>query len=449
MDNIRSLLVSALLLTFFASIAHPKALCSQAKADRKPMVVVISLDAFGYESLRDPYLPAPTLRSLMRSGAYASMQPVNPTVTWPNHTAMVTGVDASQHHVLVNGLIVDQRSPRAPHIDADAPKSQLVAVPTVYDAAHAAGLTTAEVDWVAITKAESIDWSFAEKPDPQSKVVQEMLKDGLIQISDLENFFKPSQAWRDRIYTNAAIEILRKHHPNLLLVHLLALDGIEHQTGFGNDSGRNTIAFLDDRVKEIMEAVRAAGDLDRTTFLIVSDHGQQTIHHQLHPNVLLREAHFQDPSAEGGLTFCLPEGGSAMIYQEHATTSSIPALKRLFEGKPGVRSVLTAEEAAQQGYPLPSQSNQAPDLLLFALDDYSFSGGDTGEYETTGKETGGHGYPNTNPLMQEIFIASGAGITKQGEIPAFPNLNVAPTIARLLGISLENTSGNALAIIAK
>jgi hypothetical protein len=33
------------------------------------------------------------------------MRPVNPTVTWPNHTAIVTGVDASEHHVLFNGLL--------------------------------------------------------------------------------------------------------------------------------------------------------------------------------------------------------------------------------------------------------------------------------------------------------------------------------------------------------
>ena len=71
---------------------------------------------------------------------------------------MVTGVDASRHHVLVNGLIVNQRTAMPPGIDMGAPKSQLVAAPTVYDAAHRAGLTTAQVDWVAIEGAPSIDW---------------------------------------------------------------------------------------------------------------------------------------------------------------------------------------------------------------------------------------------------------------------------------------------------
>src|SRR5690242_6068826 len=72
----------------------------QAKAHKHKTIVVISLDGFPAYALDYPCLPIPTLRMLARDGvAAASMQPVNPTVTWPNHTALVTGVDASKHHV--------------------------------------------------------------------------------------------------------------------------------------------------------------------------------------------------------------------------------------------------------------------------------------------------------------------------------------------------------------
>ena len=74
-------------------------------------MVVISLDGFPAYALNDPRLPIPTLRKLAREGAAAAaMQPINPTVTWPNHTTMVTGVDASRHQVLFNGLLT--RNPR-------------------------------------------------------------------------------------------------------------------------------------------------------------------------------------------------------------------------------------------------------------------------------------------------------------------------------------------------
>jgi predicted AlkP superfamily pyrophosphatase or phosphodiesterase len=257
------------------------------------------------------------------------------------------------------------------------------------------------------------------------------------------DFGAPSQAWRDRIYTRAAIDIIQRHHPDLLLLHLLALDSIEHDTGFGNDSGRNTIAFLDDRVKDVVDAVRAAGELDRTTFIIVSDHGQQSVHQRVHPNVLLKQAGLQEGAANQP-TYCVADGGFALLYQPHATAASIAKLKSLFAGQPGIRSVLSPAEAAEEGWPVPARSDQAPDLLLYAADGYDFVEGDSGAPVTPTKEIGAHGYPNTDPLMQGIFIAAGYGIRPQGEISAFANLDVAPTIARLLGVSMGEIQGKAL-----
>jgi Uncharacterized proteins of the AP superfamily len=435
--------VAATALLFAGGVSLP--LCAQAaSATQRPKIIVISLDAFAAVSLHEPQLPAPTLHALMQRGAYAvSMQPINPTVTWPNHTAMVTGVDASRHHVLVNGLIVNQRSASLPGIDMGAPKSQLVAVPTVYDAAHQAGLTTAQVDWVAIEGSRNIDWQFAEHPDPDGAIEQDLVRQNIITHDQLAHFGEPSQAWRDRIYTRAAVDIIQQHHPDLLLLHLLALDSIEHETGFGNNSGRNTIAFLDDRVKDVVDAVRAAGELDRTTFIIVSDHGQQNVHQQLHPNVLLKQAGLQADSATRP-TFCLTDGGFALVFQQHATDASRKALKSLFAGQPGIRSALTPAEAAKQGWPTPAQSDQAPDLLLYAADGYAFSKGDTGDYVTPTLEVGDHGYPNSDPFMQGIFIAAGFGIQPKGEIPAFPNVDIAPTIARLLHVSLGAIQGKPL-----
>ncbi len=425
------------------SVALP--LCAQAvSATQRPKVVVISLDAFGAASLHEPELPVPTLQALMQRGAYAAaMQSINPTITWPNHTAMVTGDDASLHHVLVNGLIVNQRTATPPRIEMWVPKSRLVAVPTVYDAAHQAGLTAAQVDWVAIEDTPSIDWPFAERPDPDGAIEQDLVRQGVITHDQLVHFGEPSQAWRDRMYTRAAIDIIQKHHPDLLLLHLLALDSIEHETGFGNVSGRYPIAFLDDRVKDVIDAVRAAGELDRTTFIIVSDHGQQSVHQLLHPNVLLKQAGLQAASAIQP-SYCIVDGGFALVFQRHATEASTKALKSLFAGKPGIRSALTSAEAAKEGWPTPAQSDQAPDLLLYAADGYAFKEGDAGDYVTSTREIGAHGYPNSDPLMQGIFIAAGFGIRPKGEIPAFLNVDIAPTIARLLHVSLGTIQGKPL-----
>jgi hypothetical protein len=126
------------------------------------VLVLLSLDGFPAYALNDPHLPIPELRALARRGSFARrMQVTNPTVTWPNHTTLVTGVRAMDHGVLFNGAL--NRNAGALAIDASVDKARLVTGSTLYDAAHKSGLTTAQVAWVAIDRAPSIDWRSPNK----------------------------------------------------------------------------------------------------------------------------------------------------------------------------------------------------------------------------------------------------------------------------------------------
>ena len=417
---------------------------AQTAAQRKPIVVVISLDAFGASLLHDPLLPVPELHALMKSGTYAvSMQPVNPTVTWPNHTAMVTGVSPAKHGLIANGQITGQRTGKVPHVEFHADKAKLVRVPTVYDEAHAAGLGTAEMDWVAIENPGTIDWSFFEQPVVTSPLITEMIADGALTKDELKDFnSKPSQPYRDRLYTRGATFAIKHHHPNLVLLHLLALDGNEHTYGYGTPAGAVTAAFLDDRVKEVVDAVREAGDLDRTTFLIVSDHGQSSVHHTASPNEILKAAGVTPEQATA-----LAEGGAAYIYEAHANPELDAKIRAAFAASPATDTVPTPAEQAAQDWPLPADNPTAPDVLVYAKEDWKF--GDRVPAQQPEAQTGAHGYPNTRPLMQEIFIASGAAIKQEGEQPSFPNIDVAATIAKILGVSYAGMDGKPLNAILK
>lgn len=427
------------------SVAMSASAVFAQKVDRsRPMVVVISLDAFGAESLRDPNVPAPTLRKLMSQGAYArSMEPVNPTVTWPNHTAMITGVNVSKHFVFANGLIENQRvEGKEPHVRPYPPRKDLVHAPTLYDLVHNSGMTTAQVDWVAIhldpSEPQTVDYKFAEDPDPDGPVEKEMIAAGEATRDQLAHFHGAgtSQPWRDRLYTQAAARIIREHHPNLMLLHLLALDSMEHHYGYNTDAGFATIAFLDDRVKDIVDAVREAGDIDRTTFVIVSDHGQQSVHHLVHPNAMLRAAGISASEATA-----IPEGGLTLVYEKHATPELTARIKQAFEEKEGFLRIVTPEHYAEEEFPKPSETSQSPDVIGYATDDYAMAGGDSGPAVTPTAQQGQHGYPRTNPLMHEIFISAGKGIRAVGEIPTFPNVDVAPTLAHLLGVKMTDIQG--------
>ena len=441
---LRTMMVAGVVLaTGIGSQAQAPQGVPAATPRRAPMVVVISLDAFGASLLDQPLLPVPTLHALMKNGSYArSMQPVNPTVTWPNHTSMVTGVAPAKHGLIANGQITGQRTGKVPTVEFHADKTALVRVPTVYDRAHDAGLTTAEMDWVAVENAKSIDWSFFEQPVASSPLLKEMLGDGSLTQAELDVFRKGSQAYRDRLYTRGATYSIRHHHPNLVLLHLLALDSAEHTYGFDTMAGVNTAAFLDDQVKEVVDAVREAGDLDRTTFLIVSDHGQSSVHHSVDPNTVLKEAGI--PASEAT---ALAEGGAAYIYETHRTPELTAKIRAAFAANPATDSVPTDEQIVAQGWPSRSDNPTAFDVLVFAKEDWKFGGG-TGQ-GVSEPQTGAHGYPNTRPLMQEIFIASGAAIRSAGEQPAFPNINVAATIAQILGLPQTGMDGKPVIAILK
>ncbi|HEY4356175.1 MAG TPA: alkaline phosphatase family protein [Acidobacteriaceae bacterium] len=433
------------------SIASVAILCAVTvagvaqKPERKAMVVVISLDAFGAALLSQPLTPVPTLHSLMKSGSYArSMQPVNPTVTWPNHTSMVTGVTAAKHGLIANGQITGQRTGKVPTVVFHADKAALVRVPTVYDRAHDAGLTTAEMDWVAIENTKSIDWSFFEQPVAKSVLLQEMLKDGSLTQAELDSFHQASQAYRDRLYTRGATYAIKHHHPNLVLLHLLALDSAEHLYGFDTMAGTNTAAFLDDRVKEVVDAVRDAGDLDRTTFLIVSDHGQSSVHHTVDPNAVLTEAGI--PASEAT---ALAEGGATYIYETHHSPDLTAKIRATFAASVATDSVPTDEEMASQGWPSRSDNTTAPDVVAYAKEGWTFGGSGGANGKAVEPQRGAHGYPNTRPLMQSIFIANGVAIRSAGEQPSFPNIDVAATIAQILGLPQTGMDGKPLTGILK
>jgi predicted AlkP superfamily pyrophosphatase or phosphodiesterase len=424
-----------------------------AKANRHKTIVVISLDGFPAYAMDDPRLPIPTLRRLAREGVVAaSMQPVNPTVTWPNHTALVTGVDASKHHVLFNGLLTRPDRAGRPSIEPWRDKDLMVHAPTIYDVAFQDGLTTAQVDWVAIYHAKTITWQFPELPDPNGMIEREMIADGTVTAEQLRTFEDSSQAWQDEIWTAAAAKILEKK-PNLLLFHLLTLDDTNHEYAPMSPASFTAMAFLDAKVKQILDVLQRTGQARDATLFIVSDHGFRAYKHKIHPNVLLRKNGLfsAEPGQAKGDAWVLSEGGTAAVYitnpDRKAELSS--ELRRILTGVEGIDHVYGVEDFPKLGLPVPTTSDQAPDLVLAASPDYMFSNESDGDFVTEVSAGGTHGYLNTDPKMQAIFIAWGAGIPKGVRLNSISNLDVAPTIAALLGLEMKQAQGHAIPEIAK
>jgi hypothetical protein len=81
-------------------------------------------------------------------------------------------------------------------------------------------------------------------------------------------------------------------------------------------------------------------------------------------------------------------------------------------------------------------------LLLTAKDGYSFSGATGGPVTAAvAQQAGSHGYPASDPEMDAIFIASGYGVRGGVRLDRIANLDIAPTVAKLLGVALPTAKG--------
>jgi predicted AlkP superfamily pyrophosphatase or phosphodiesterase len=415
-------------------------------ADKNRHVIVVSLDGFAAHTLNDPAVPFPVLRKMIAEGASAeAMLPVNPTVTWPNHTAIISGVTPAKHGVIYNGLPVRPGPGKALKVEPWVPKTELVQTRTVYDAAHEAGLTTAEVDWVAIFKPPTVTWAFPELPSAEGKIEQEMLKAGTLTEAELKGWRQANILQRDEVWTRAAVHIIEKHKPNLLMYHLLTTDSAQHSYGTKSLAGNAALVLADRQVQKLIDAVDRAGIRDRTTFIIVSDHGFKTYRHVIHPNALLKQKGLLR-SQEDADGWVIPEGGTAHVYvtREEKRKEVLDAFRAPI---PGVAQVIAPEEYAKWGYPKPTPNGRMGDLVLVGANDYAFDAAFEGAVNTDtpgGAPRGAHGYINSDPDMNAILVAWGAGIKRGVKTPPKPNVDVAATIAKLLGVEVKGMEGKVL-----
>ena len=414
-------------------------------------IVLISLDGFPSWALDDPYLPVPTLRRLAARGALAQgMRPVNPTVTWPNHTTLITGVTPAKHGVLFNGLL--KRDPGVPpRVEPWLHRDEMVRVKTLYDIAHARGLTTAQVDWVAIQDAPTVTWAFPERPPPAGQIAQELVKAGVLSQTELETFATRNIVWRDRMWTQAAAHIIEKHRPNLMMFHLLNLDSTQHRYGPRTHAAMTTMSLLDAQVAEIVAAVDRAGLTARTTFVVVSDHGFKLVKRQIRLNAAFMKAGLlkaQDGKVLQSDAYVVPEGGSAIVYLTvpDPTGELLARARKAITGVEGIDSVIEPADYARLGLPLPTVNNQMGVLFVTPKEGYSFTAavGEEVVVDATEGSLGAHGYPATDADLSALFIASGAGIRQGVTLGVIDNVDVAPTMAELLGLSLPNVDGRVL-----
>jgi predicted AlkP superfamily pyrophosphatase or phosphodiesterase len=380
------------------------------------------------------------------------MKVSNPSVTWPNHTSLTTGVRPEKHGVLFNGVL-ERSGPGLPaKVNPRKDKSDLVHATTIYDVMHAAGLTTSAINWPCTRNTVAIVDNFPDVPESLDhttpRLIAELKQTGLVSEKEFEVFPKSGTPVRDRIWTQAVCHCIRQRKPNLVLFHPLNVDAVHHRYGPQTPAGYTAVAYADTLVREVVKAVDDAGIRDRTTIVVVSDHGFMAIPQTLQPNVLLRQAGMLTVEGTQIVTaraHVIPEGGIGMVYLTVPDKIEEDRKKvvELFRDREGIAAILTPDEFARHGLPHPGEYAQMADLILVAKDGYGIGPVAASEQYVHKSEAtlGTHGFLSTNPMMNATFIVSGAGVKPGTLIDVIENIDVCPTIAHLLGVDFKTADG--------
>jgi hypothetical protein len=147
----------------------------------------------------------------------------------------------------------------------------------------------------------------------------------------------------------------------------------------------------------------------------------------------------------------MSEGGTALVYLTvtDADGQLLARARAALTGIEGIDTIIEPSDYGAYGLPTPQASDQMGALLLTAKDGYSFSTAATGEVVADAAEgsLGAHGYLSTDPELQALFIASGRGIKAGVTIDSMQTIDLAPTMARLLGLELKDVDGRVLSEI--
>lgn len=426
--------LAAALLLVHAAIAQP------AKH-----VVLITIDGLRPEFYLDASWGAVNLQQLKDAGTCAAgVNGIFPTVTFPSHTTLLTGERPSVHGICFNNPF----QANGPSVDWHWFYKD-IKIPTLWDAVRNAGLKSGSVLW-PVSVGAPIDYNIPDiwtignsdrleitrryaSPEGFWEEVQ-LNATGRLEANDF-NLDKDYLSMDDNVARMAAY-ILRKYKPAFTTVHLPIVDHAEHEDGRDGAQVRRAVSGVDRSIRTIIEALDKAGIRENTAIIVTGDHGFVDRHTNFYPNVLLANAGLIKEVSSGNWKARFhPAGGSAFLYlKDQKDTRSLAQVKKILAGLPDDQKrmfrVIEGEELKASG----ADPNAV--LALAAERGYAFSGATSGDVirESRG---GSHGYYPNFPDIQTGFIGSGAGFKKGVQMPAIEMVDIAPIIAKLLGVPFK------------
>ena len=426
----------------FGSVSGVRA---QSKPAEPRHVIMISIDGLKPETYTKPGpSKVPTLRRLAKEGVFAEgVIGVTPTVTYPSHITMITGVLPAVHGIPAN-TIIDPAGTSNSEWYRYARDIKATTLPGVI---KARGLRTAGVFWPVTIGMDSLDFNVPEAAYYTHPKMMDLLRVISFPRDIIDSFEIASGkplTWpmTDDDRVALAIWFFKTQRPHLTLLHIFATDSAQHTFGPGSPEALKSIERADEHVQMILDAVKETGLQDRTDIVVVSDHGFLPLEKQLQLNALFKQEKLIEVNPETNRVtkwdaWFHANGGSGFIYLKNpddaALRDRVAGLLKKVAADPanGVVTVWDREALTKAG---------ADPQASFGVDmkEGFYTNGAHDVLVKNAGSKGGHGFAPTRPELHASLIMVGPDVPKSGSSLGIVRMTqIAPTIASWFGVSLS------------
>ena len=421
-------------IAFFALIIS----VGQLMAQPAKHVIFLTIDGFRPDFYLDSGWNTPNLRALMKDGAYAKgVNSVFPSMTYPSHITIVTGVQPAKHGIYYNNIFTADGAAQAPYWQDSS-----IHVPTIWKAAKAKGLTVASLYWPVSADAP-VDYNIPDIGGLGDGVREQYsLPKGFYAKVKKEVFGGAQKIdhGKNQNIAKIAAYVIMKSKPELMTIHVFSVDGASHNVGRYGEKVKEAVADADAAVGIIVDALKAAGIWENTVFMVGGDHGFYDVKKTISPNVWLKKDGLMNDLRTGDWKAQFNTvGGSAYLYlKDQSDEATVSKVKAILAGQPdSVKQyfrLISKEQLTKGGY------NPNVAFALTAEHDASFSTTSAGDAVKSGKG-GAHGhFPDTKNIRTGL-IAHGPGIRKGAVIEEMDLRDMTPIIVKLLDIPFPKVDG--------
>jgi predicted AlkP superfamily pyrophosphatase or phosphodiesterase len=389
-------LIACFFLVFETTLSKPT-----RKHSRPTKLVILSIDGFLGEYFASPEILSliPNLKLFSEKSAFSfNVESVNPSVTYPAHTSMMTGADPGIHGIYNNTLL----DPFEKNDGGWMWYAEDIQVESLWSLAKKKGKKVGNVFW-PVTVGADIDWNLPQywrkKISEDDKLLRALSTPGLHKKAELATSGMLNDTTKDEVKFKTANWLFDTYQPDLLLVYTTDLDSTHHGYGPYSDKAKEKLKEIDSLFGEFIQKLKLY-EREDIALILISDHGFYSSHNSCAPNLYLLKNGFIQSDANTFDFIFKSSGGSALLLPGNRapTQDELRKIKMDLElACPGATMSFDPKKEVLK--------SQHPDAVawLTTKENLYFSGTRKGEIFTKNKTPiYGHGYDNALSEMQTI-----------------------------------------------